>query len=152
MDTAPPPQAALLVRLIGPDLALRLMELHGGSRVFVPRAAGRDQKLAQELSPAAEAALVEEYGGGNIEVPLCKAWRARIYRRRGQTVRQIALTLGCSERSVRSWLADADVAAAQLSLAIGQGSGLNRESAMAAAGQTWHSPAGCRVARWGGGR
>lgn len=118
MPEMPPPQAAQLVRLIGLDLALRLMELHGGSRVFVPLSPAPTQKLARELSPEAEAALVGEYGGGNIEVPLCKAWRARIYRQRGMTHREIALALGCGERTVRCYLREHDAATAQFSLAI----------------------------------
>jgi hypothetical protein len=104
--TAPiPPEAARLVDLIGINHALRLMEIHGGSRVFVPLRSRPGQRLARELSPEAEAALVEEFGGNNLEVPLCKAWRARIYRARGLTHRDIALALGCHERSVRGWLA-----------------------------------------------
>ena len=100
----PPAEAQRLIDLIGVEHALRLMEQHGGSRVFVPVRANPKQRLARELSPAAEAALVEEFGGNNLEVPLCKAWRARIYRAGGMTHRKIALALGCHERSVRGWL------------------------------------------------
>jgi hypothetical protein len=104
MNNPPPPAVLRDVELIGEALALRLVELHGGRRVFVPRRAAAGQKLAVELSPEAEAALVEEFGGGNIEVPLCKDWRARIYRARGMTHAAIAERLGCGEWAVRSYL------------------------------------------------
>lgn len=105
MTIETPPQAQRLVELIGVEMTLKLMNLHGGSRVFVPLRAKPGQRLARELSPEAEAALVDEFGGNNLDVPLCKTWRARIYRSRGMTHRDIALALGCNERSVREWLA-----------------------------------------------
>ena len=108
MNNPPPPAVLRLVELLGETLALQLVELHGGRRVFVPRRASATQKLAVELSPEAEAALVEEYGGGNIEVPLCKDWRARIYRARGLTHAAIAERLGCTEWAVRSYLRPRD--------------------------------------------
>jgi hypothetical protein len=106
MNLPAPPEAQRLIDLIGVDATLRLMEIHGGSRVFVPLRARAGQRLARELSAEAEAALVEEFGGNNLEVPLCKAWRARIYRARGMTHREIAIKLGCHERSVRQWLSE----------------------------------------------
>ena len=108
MHNPPPPALQHLVALIGEAMALRLVELHGGRRVFVPRRAGARQKLAVELSPQAEAALVEEFGGGNIEVPLVRDWRARIYRARGMTHAAIAERLGCGEWAVRSYLRQPD--------------------------------------------
>lgn len=86
-------------------MTLRLIELYGGSRVFVPMRAGASQKLARELSPVAEAALVEVFGGGNIRVPVAKEWRAQVYRAMGETVGAIAVRLVCDERSVRDYLA-----------------------------------------------
>lgn len=103
-DPRPPAELDRLTRLIGPAMTWKLVERHAGTRVFVPLRAGVNQKLARDLSPAAEAALVGEYGGETLKVPLCKGWRARVYRARGMTVDAIALALGCTDDVIRDYI------------------------------------------------
>lgn len=101
----PPAELAWLSDLIGSDMTLRLVELRGGTRVFVPMRSGPNQWLARELSPAAEAALVREFPGRNFQVPLAKAWRAQVYRARGETVDAIARRLVTTDDTVATYLA-----------------------------------------------
>jgi hypothetical protein len=86
----PPPPLEPFVRLIGPELTLRLLETHGGTRIFVPLVRGGGY-LSRDLTAEAEAALISEFGGCWISVPLAKGWRAVIYDSEGMDIRRIAL-------------------------------------------------------------
>lgn len=94
-----------LIELLGEDMALRLIELHGGTQLYIAVGPNVGKlRLAHELSPAAEIAMARGYGAGNLKIPLAKRWRARIYRSRGLTHREIARRLGCTERAVVAYL------------------------------------------------
>ena len=95
------------MNLIGQEMTLRLIELHGGTQLFIPKLQRADagHRLARELSPEAERVLVEAFANSNLKVPLCKAWRAQLYREGGMTIREIARRLGCTERGVARYLA-----------------------------------------------
>lgn len=93
-------EVELFVRLLGVEMTLQLIELHGGRRVFVPLRAAPTQKLARELSPEAERALAAEFGGIWVSIPTAKAWCAALYAARGLGVREIAGRLRLSERQV----------------------------------------------------
>lgn len=105
----PPPELAGLVRLIGAEATLTLVELHGGTRLPVPKSANQGTRLSREIGLAAARALSAEYGGLMLRVPLAKRWRALVYRRAGQSYSAIARRLGASENSVWLWLNRAGV-------------------------------------------
>lgn len=100
----PPPELAELARLVGPEAALILVEIHGGTRLPVPKAPNQGTRLAREIGLDAARALSAEYGGLMVKVPLAKAWRARIYRARGDSYAKIARALGATEGRVWAWL------------------------------------------------
>lgn len=117
MAETPPPEIAQLVRLIGEPGTLMLIELHGGTRITIP--AGADTKLAREVGVDAAAALFGHFGHERVFVPLVKAWRTRLYRRRGMSIAEIARKLGCTENTVHVHLREIRPADTQLSLPFG---------------------------------
>jgi hypothetical protein len=95
----------IILEKLGEEMTLRLLELHGGTQLYIPFGSKAGTlSLARDLSPEAEIALASEFGGNNLKLPLCKEWRARIYRKRGMTHKQIAKRLGCTERGVVTYL------------------------------------------------
>lgn len=100
MSNAPPPEVAHLVDLIGEAATLRLVELHGGTRVYVPAGAREANHLARDLGDEAARALAAQFGRDYLRVPLVKGWRARIYHARGESYAAIARRLGCNETTV----------------------------------------------------
>jgi hypothetical protein len=118
VTTLPPPPAELahLVRLIGADAMLRLIEARGGTRLYVPQVPDDASPIAADIGLEAARALAREYGGETIKVPTCKVWRARVYHARGLSYAKIARRLGCTESTVWRLLAPAATRATQLSL------------------------------------
>lgn len=113
--TEPPPPAelAFLTDRIGAEATLRLIELHGGTRVHVPKFPNQGVKLAREIGLAQAKALAEVWGGDYLKVPLCRYWRARVYRQRdGLSYPEIARKLGVTERAVWKYLSDAGMTTA----------------------------------------
>lgn len=89
-----------LLELLGEGGALRLIELYGGTRLWVPLHLPGDHALTQQLGAAITARLIQYFGGSQIQVPMARRWRARIYHRRGMTYREMARRLGCTEAAV----------------------------------------------------
>lgn len=112
------PEAAALARLIGRQATLTLIELHGGTRIPIPRTVNQGTRLAREIGLDAARALCAVHGGVELKVPLAKPWRALIYRRRdGLSYAAIARRLGASDTSVWEWLKEGGATtAAQLDL------------------------------------
>ena len=104
---APPAELAFLTDRIGAAATLKLIELHGGTRVHVPKFPNQGVKLAREIGLAEAKALAEIWGGDYLKVPLCKYWRARVYRHGGASYPEIARKLGVTERAVWKYLSDA---------------------------------------------
>lgn len=100
----PPPELAELVRLVGVEATLAIVEMHGGTRLWVPKAANQGTRLALEIGLHEAHLLSAEYGGLMIKVPMAKPWRARIYRSRGMSYPAIARRLGTTEGRVWAWL------------------------------------------------
>lgn len=95
---------AQLLALIGDEMTLKLIELYGGTRLYIPNGPHVGTlTLAQQLSPAAEIALAGEYGGLQLKIPLAKAWRARIYCQRGMKHPEVARKLGCHVDAVLAY-------------------------------------------------
>jgi hypothetical protein len=98
-----------LVNLIGHDAAARLIEIFGGTRLYVPHSPHEDDLLSGSLGPEAALKLASIYGGDRIEVPNPTPRRARILelRETGCSVDAIARKLGCTRRRVFQVLAEA---------------------------------------------
>ncbi len=90
--------------IVGDEAALTLMELYGGTRLYVPKNATPASKLYREIGEPALAALCEEYSSCQITVPLGREWRASVYHALGASNAEIARALGCSIDGVRFML------------------------------------------------
>lgn len=98
-----------LASLIGAAAALRLIEAHGGTRLYVPRQIEESPRLVEMLGIDGARRLSAEYGGDYLKVPLARMWRAARYRAEGLSYAQIARRLGCTESTVWRHLAAADL-------------------------------------------
>lgn len=116
--TAPPPPAELawLTDLIGAEAALVLIEAHGGTRLYIPQEPNQGMAIAREIGLPAARALAARYGRDWIAVPLARNWRARLYRQRGDSYREIARRLGLTESAVSRILTAAQMTQRQADL------------------------------------
>ena len=96
-----------LARVLGDADALRLVGLHGGARVSVPKKAREDHTLRMALGAVAFERLVDEYGGETIDLPKGDAYlrelrhnQVRQCRDQGLTVDATAKATGYSRRHV----------------------------------------------------
>lgn len=96
-----------LARVLGDSAAMRLIGLHGGARVSVPKVARDDHPLRMAMGPAAFDLLVREYGGETIDLPKGDAYlrvlrhdQVRQCREQGLTVDETAEATGYSRRHV----------------------------------------------------
>lgn len=107
MTPPPPAELAWLTDLIGAAATLRLLEEHGGTRVYVPKDVNQGSAARLGLSLDQTRLLARRHGGEHILVPLARAWRVRVYRAAGLTYPAIARRLGITERAVGRILTDA---------------------------------------------
>lgn len=96
-----------LCDLLGEPAARRLVELHGGEEITIPRRCSRDHPLSAGLGIETYRTIVSMWGGCRVYVPVVirrQLRDAEIRRRRGQgeTIQQIARAVGLSERHVRN--------------------------------------------------
>lgn len=112
----PPPTAevAHLVKLIGAEATLALVERWGGTRLYVPDQAHPRADLWAVVGADAARYLSERYGREQIDVPVARQWRILVYRGQGMSHAKIARATGSSERNVRRVLARAAEAESQL--------------------------------------
>jgi hypothetical protein len=98
-----------LTNEIGADAAARLIDIFGGTRLYVPQSPDEDDLLTASLGHEAALKLARVYGGDRIEVPNPTPRRARIIelRETGCSVDAIARKLGCTRRRVFQVLAEA---------------------------------------------
>lgn len=102
MTTAPPPpeHLSLFVEVLGVDDTLRLIEAHGGTRLWVPKGVDNSSVAAREVleqrfgKPMTKE-LIIAFGGDFIQVPLCHEWRTLLYRHQGMSMPEIARKLNC---------------------------------------------------------
>ncbi len=90
----------MLVRTVGTDATLLIIENWAGCRVFIPKISKDGQKLATLIGVGRSQALSSEFAGMMISVPLARTWRCKIYWERGWSNPQIAKTLGISDNTV----------------------------------------------------
>lgn len=88
-----------LLRLLGPAGLIRLVEAHGGTRLYIPASPERG-KLADELGIEIVSKLSRRFGPDYISVPLARELRARHYRAAGLSNADIARKLGLAESAV----------------------------------------------------
>jgi hypothetical protein len=98
-----------LVDLIGQDAAAKLIDIFGGTRLYIPHSPQDDDLLTGSLGSEAALKLARIYGGDRIEVPNPTPRRARILelRETGCSIDAIARNLGCTRRRVFQVLAEA---------------------------------------------
>ncbi|QDL53129.1 hypothetical protein [Rhodoferax aquaticus] len=96
-----------LVRVIGEADTLRLIGMHGGARVTVPKTPKAEHPLRMALSEEAFALLVQEYGGEAFDLPKGDSYlrelrhdQVRQCREQGLTVDETAEATGYSRRHV----------------------------------------------------
>lgn len=99
-----PAELAWLTDCVGADAALRLIERHGGTRIYVPREVNQGTPLAIEIGLDPARALSVAFGGEIVRIPLAKYWRAWIYRAQGLAYSEIARRLGCTDNTARLML------------------------------------------------
>jgi DNA-binding NarL/FixJ family response regulator len=101
-DIEPPQTIAWLVELVGVAAALRLVEVHGGARVFVPAKVTAQSELAKStgIAPAVLRKLCAARGGETIKLPICREWRVRRYRAAGESYSAIARRLVITQFTV----------------------------------------------------
>ena len=98
-----------LVTSIGEAAALEISIRHGGRRLYVPTRPVAGGELAATVGLEKAVALSAAHPGSTFHIPYGVGRRVRIVRLRtaGNSVREIAMTLGCSERHVWHVLAEA---------------------------------------------
>jgi DNA-binding NarL/FixJ family response regulator len=99
-----------LARLIGVSGLKTLADVRGGTRLYVPTRIDGARHLVQWLGTEATQRLVDAWGGACIDVPnfrLTPSVEGRVLSlaTTGLTHAQIALAVGCTERTVRKHLA-----------------------------------------------
>lgn len=85
---------------VGDDAAMSLMAMRAGLRVYVPKTAtarfvgecGGDEKAAERFCKA--------FGGESVILPIGKRWRVQKLLQRGLSLRDVAITVGMTRRSV----------------------------------------------------
>ena len=88
-----------LLNLLGEADFVRLAEIYGGTRLYVP-ASGDASQIARKLSQTAADKLAQRYSGTHIRVPLARDIRARQYRAFGLSNADIARRLLMTETGV----------------------------------------------------
>ncbi|PCI03865.1 MAG: hypothetical protein COB78_05790 [Hyphomicrobiales bacterium] len=88
-----------LLKRLGPDGYLQLLENYGGIRLFVPKSVERSE-LTTAIGFENVRLLSERHGAEYIKVPLDREYRAKIYRAQGLSHARIARRLGVTENAV----------------------------------------------------
>lgn len=103
-DTSGWPAGLLeIAGLIGRGLALRLVQLHGGEELGVPKTMRPEHVLAKSLGFEAACRIAERYGPGRLSVPSLASARAqkRAIATAAGTANEIARQYGVTARYVR---------------------------------------------------
>ncbi|WP_338665011.1 hypothetical protein VQH23_07500 [Pararoseomonas sp. SCSIO 73927] len=101
---AVPAELSPIADLIGREALLRLIETHGGTRLFIPERPVEGSVLTGAVGLPAALALSSRMAGTYLKVPLARAWRAAILRHYGATNPQIARALGVTEGAIERML------------------------------------------------
>ncbi len=99
-----PRRVAELAEVAGLAAALKLVELRGGRRVYIPKTADAGHWLAEHIGLPALAVLAARYGGADMEIDRCCGLRRALVvaeYERGVPVSVLAERYGCTERAIR---------------------------------------------------
>ncbi|WP_186301480.1 Mor transcription activator family protein [Denitromonas halophila] len=103
-----PALLADIARLIGVPGALKLIDRHGGTRLYVPEQIPRGHALVTLLGHGEALLLAERYGGDRIDIPVAHGWRRAMRnaaimheRRSGTPQPAVARRYGMTERGIR---------------------------------------------------
>ncbi|MGR3485502.1 MAG: helix-turn-helix domain-containing protein [Paracoccaceae bacterium] len=106
-----PGVAAEIEAIIGTEATLKLLERRGGTELFVPQQV-EGTVLADIVGDEAAQAIVDVIGYGPLLLPAgdmrgMRARRARGYEmlKRGVSLKDVALEIGCHVRTVANWRA-----------------------------------------------
>lgn len=100
----PPAELENLASRLGAWGLFKLIEAHGGLRLYIPRTPKEKDDLVQLLGLEAVQKLAAEWGGDYLRVPLARAWFARCLLAQGNSQRQIARAMRTTENTVRTLL------------------------------------------------
>lgn len=97
-----------IVQMIGEDAAAKLIEEHGGTRLYIPSSINSEKHLYQLLGQETALQLTSEFGGMTVEIPrgvmLQIGQRNKLIladRVAGMTQRQLARKYELTERTIR---------------------------------------------------
>jgi len=94
--------------ILGVQETFNLIEKARGAELWIPNGTTKRVKDLEKFKstygqPLADL-LVRYFGGGSVDVPLARAWMARVYYERGLSQSEIAIKLGCTRRGVNRFL------------------------------------------------
>lgn len=89
-----------LIALVGEIAFVRLTQVFGGRRLYMPHKVGAEHEIAQAVGTEAARRLSERLAPAVIRVPLAREVRARYYRAAGRSHGEIASLLGITETAV----------------------------------------------------
>lgn len=105
MTDAPlPATLAEIARIIGRDAALKVALKYGGGRLSIPRKPRKGGDLEATIGTDAAGKLCKAYPGDRLLIPLAKRPLIFWLRDQDKSVRDIALALKTSERTVYTTL------------------------------------------------
>ncbi len=93
-----------LIEICGDGGFLRLTEIYGGTRLFIP-ARPDASSVQNDLGVDIANRLAKRYGGAYLRVPLAREWRAMHYRSMGASNARVARALGMTETGVEKLFA-----------------------------------------------
>lgn len=96
----PPAELAELVDAIGAEGVLRLIEKVGGTRIYVPTMERSNVSLSRQIGVDLATQLSANRGGEQLDVPLARAWRIRVYAAQGMKLPEIARRMGMTKNGV----------------------------------------------------
>ncbi len=104
-----------IIRVVGIDAAIIIVQARGGVRLYVPKVADPTHWLANAIGVSAMAALIAEMGGDEIEIPFCKEALIAIKERAilkkaqsGKSQSALAREYKMTERGIRKLLRRAE--------------------------------------------
>jgi len=99
-----PKRVAELADVVGLEAALKLVELRGGRRLYVPKHATAQHWLVPYIGLTAVEQLAAHYQGADIEIDRCQDLKRAIIVaefERGVSTSILAEHYGCTERNIR---------------------------------------------------
>lgn len=103
-ESTSPASVDPFVRALGPDRAVELFLVFGGSVLYLSEKPRVGARLLDIVGLDGVQALVREFGSGHVNVPLANAWIAQRLDERGVSRAEIARRLRVSRDRLRRYL------------------------------------------------